>query len=104
MTVIPLEKTALTLPEVAELAKAGPIILTRAGKPLAAIKCLSPSEKEALTVAGNPRFKRSPPTPGAHCRRNAGFPWKTCDTNSGPPPSREEKSDARSSKSGLAGA
>jgi len=55
--VISLEKTNLTLPEAAELAKGGPVILTRAGKPLATIKQLSASEKEALALSTNPRFR-----------------------------------------------
>src|SRR5438128_11628890 len=57
MKVVPLEKTKLTLPEVAELAKDGPVILTRNGKPLASIKNLSGSDWEAVALASNPRFR-----------------------------------------------
>ena len=56
MKVIPLEDTKLTLPDVAELAKKGPVILTRRGKPLAAIKDLSGSDWESLSLANDPRF------------------------------------------------
>jgi len=57
MKVIPLEKTELSLPEAAELAKAGTIILTRRGKPLAAIKNLSGSDWESVSLADDPRFR-----------------------------------------------
>jgi hypothetical protein len=57
MKVIPLEKTALTLPEAAELAKGDTIILTRGGQPLAAIQDLSGSDWESVSLANNPRFR-----------------------------------------------
>lgn len=56
MKVVSLEKATLTLPEVAELAKKGPVILTRAGKPLAAVKDLSGSDWESVALANNPKF------------------------------------------------
>jgi hypothetical protein len=57
MKVIPLEKTALTLPEVAEMARSDVVVLTRKGKPLATIKHLSEAEWEALALANNPQFQ-----------------------------------------------
>jgi hypothetical protein len=57
MRVIPVEKTDLTLPDVAELAKRGTIILTRNGKPLAAVNDLSGSDWESVSLANNPRFR-----------------------------------------------
>ncbi|HXG11084.1 MAG TPA: hypothetical protein VNK04_15095 [Gemmataceae bacterium] len=56
MKVIPLEKVELTLPEVADMAKAGPVILTRNGRPLAAVKDLSGSDWESVSLANNPQF------------------------------------------------
>jgi hypothetical protein len=56
MKVIPLEDTDLTLPDAATLAKHGTIILTRKGRPLAAIKAISGSDWESLSLANNPRF------------------------------------------------
>jgi hypothetical protein len=56
MKVVPVEKTDLTLPELAEMAKAGPVILTRKGEPLAAIKDLSGSDWESVSLANNPQF------------------------------------------------
>ena len=41
MKVVALEKTNLTLPDAAEMARGGTVILTRDGKPLAVIKGLS---------------------------------------------------------------
>ena len=57
MKVVPLEKTDLTLPDIAELAKGGTVILTRKGKPLAAIKDLSGSDWESVSLANSPRFR-----------------------------------------------
>jgi len=54
--VVSLENANLTLPEVAELAKDGPVILTRNGKPLAAVKDLSGSDWESVALANNPQF------------------------------------------------
>ena len=55
MKVLPIEETNLT--EVAELARSGTVILTRKGKPLAAIKDLSHSDWESVSLANNPRFR-----------------------------------------------
>lgn len=49
MKVVPLEKVELTLPEVAELARSGTVILTRKGKPCAAVKDLSDTDWEAVS-------------------------------------------------------
>jgi len=57
MRVVPLEKTDLTLPDIAELAKGGTVILTRKGKPLAAIKDLSGSDWESVSLANSPKFR-----------------------------------------------
>src|SRR6266480_2772338 len=56
MKVVPVEQVELTLPELAALARTGPIILTRKGKPLASIKYLSGSDWESISLANNPRF------------------------------------------------
>jgi hypothetical protein len=56
MKVVPPDKADLTLPDVAEMAKNGPVILTRRGKPLAAVKDLSGFDWEAVSLANNPRF------------------------------------------------
>ncbi len=56
MKVVPLEKTTLTLPDVADLAREGPVILTRQGEPVAAIQDLSESDWESVALANNPRF------------------------------------------------
>jgi hypothetical protein len=53
---VELEKTTLTVPDLAELAKQGPVILTRNGKPLVAVKDLSGSDWESVSLANDPRF------------------------------------------------
>ena len=57
MKMVELEKTELTLPDAAELARGGSIILTRDGKPLAVIKGLSGSDWESVALASNPQFR-----------------------------------------------
>ena len=56
MHIVPLEK--MTLSEVAELARSGTVILTRRGKPCAAVKDLSDSDWEAVSLANNPHFRQ----------------------------------------------
>ena len=57
MKLVALEKTDLTLPDAAELARGGTVILTRDGKPLAVIKDLSGSDWESVALASNPQFR-----------------------------------------------
>ena len=57
MKVLKLETTDLSLPEMAKLAKDGPIIFTRKGKPVLAVRDLSKSDWESLALAENPRFQ-----------------------------------------------
>ena len=56
MNTIDLEKTALTIPELARLAKSGTVIISCNGKPLAAVKDLSGSDWESVSLANNTRF------------------------------------------------
>jgi hypothetical protein len=56
MKVVPVEKTDLTVGELAQLAKEGPVILTRKGKPLAAVRDLSGADWESVSLANNPQF------------------------------------------------
>ena len=56
MKKVEVEGTTLTVPELAELAKQGPVILTRRGKPSAAVKDLAGSDWESIALANNPRF------------------------------------------------
>jgi hypothetical protein len=56
MKVVALEESDVTVPDLAEMAKDGPVILTRNGKPLAAVKDLSGSDWESVALANNPRF------------------------------------------------
>lgn len=58
MKLVELEKSKLTLAELAKMAKTGPVILTRKGQPLAAVKDLSHSDWEAISLANNPRFQK----------------------------------------------
>jgi hypothetical protein len=56
MKVVPLEQTTLTMTVLAELVKEGPVILTRDGQPLLAVKDVSGSDWESVSLASNPRF------------------------------------------------
>ncbi len=56
MKVVPLEKTDLTVPGLAELVKEGTVILIRNGQPVLAVKDVSGSDWESVSLASNPRF------------------------------------------------
>ncbi len=53
---IALEETDLTVPDLARLAKNGLVILTRKGKPLAAVRDVSGTDWESVSLANNPKF------------------------------------------------
>jgi len=57
MNVVPLENADMTLPDLAALARTGTVILTRNGKPLAAVRHLSQADWESVSLADNPRFR-----------------------------------------------
>jgi hypothetical protein len=54
MNVVPLEQTTLTMAELAELVKQGPVILTRDGQPLLVVKDVSGSDWKSVSLASNP--------------------------------------------------
>jgi hypothetical protein len=56
MNVMPVEESSLTVAELAELVKAGTVILTRNGQPLLSVKDVSGSDWESISLASNPKF------------------------------------------------
>jgi hypothetical protein len=56
MKVVPLDETTLTLSALADMAKDGTVILTRKGRPLVAVKDVSGSDWESLSLASNTQF------------------------------------------------
>ena len=56
MKVVAVEGAQLTLPEVADLARSEPVILTRRGKPVAAVRTLAGSDWESVALANHPEF------------------------------------------------
>jgi hypothetical protein len=57
MKVVPLEEASMTLPELVELAKVEPVILTLGGQPMVSVRDLSGSDWESASLANNPRFQ-----------------------------------------------
>ncbi len=57
MNRVELDDTELSIPDLAELAKKGTVILTRNGKALAAVKTLPGADWESISLASNPRFQ-----------------------------------------------
>jgi len=56
MKVIALEGNVPTFPELEELVKHGPVILTRNGLPLMTVKDVTGSDWEAVSLSSDPRF------------------------------------------------
>jgi hypothetical protein len=54
--VLALEDTTLTVPDLAELVREGPVIVTRNGQPWMTVKDVSGSDWESVSLASNPRF------------------------------------------------
>jgi hypothetical protein len=57
MRIVPLDETTLTVAQLEEMVKDGPVILTRNGQPLLAVKDVSGSDWESVSLASNPRFR-----------------------------------------------
>ena len=56
MKKICLEDTTLTAAQLANMAQKQPVILTRKGKPVVAVRDLSGLDWESISLANNPRF------------------------------------------------
>ena len=56
MKVIALEGNGLTVPDLEELVKQGPVILTRNGLPLMSVKDVTGSDWESVSLSSDPRF------------------------------------------------
>ena len=56
MKTVAVEDTTLTAEDLARLAEKEPIILTRKGQPLVAVRDLSGSDWESVSLANNPKF------------------------------------------------
>ena len=56
MKVVPIEGTALTVPELIELAQKEAVILTRDGRPLVSVRDVSGSDWESASLSQNPEF------------------------------------------------
>jgi hypothetical protein len=88
MNWIELEKTTISVSDLANLARNGTVILTQKGKPLVAVKDLSQRDWESISLANNPRFlalieasresyRREGGIPLANIRQELGFPAKS---------------------------
>ncbi len=56
MKMVAVEDTAMTAEELARMAEKEPVILTRNGEPLVAVKDVSSSDWETVSLANNPQF------------------------------------------------
>jgi hypothetical protein len=89
MNVVPIENA--NLPEVTKLARSGTVILTQNGKPLAAVKDLSNSDWESVSLANNPRFRELIEASRHSIREEGGIPLEDLRKDLGlkaPKPSR----------------
>ena len=57
MKVVPLEGTAMTVPELVQLVTGGSVVLTRDGQPVVVVRDISSSDWESASLVGNPRFR-----------------------------------------------
>jgi hypothetical protein len=57
MKVIPIESSTLTIPDLEQLVKQGPVVLTRNGLPMMTVNDAQGSDWEAVSLRSNPRFQ-----------------------------------------------
>ena len=98
MKVVAVEDAKLTLPEVAELAKSEPVILTRKGKPVAAVRDLTGSDWESVALANNPDFLALIEESRRSYREQGGIPLETIQAEMGPPPKPRASGNKGSSR------
>jgi hypothetical protein len=56
MKIVALEQTRMTVAELAEMVKEGPVVLTRDGQPVVSVKDLAASDWESVSLASNREF------------------------------------------------
>lgn len=56
MKLLAIEGNKKSIADLAQMAKAGPVILTRHGKPMAAVRDLTGKDWESISLANNPQF------------------------------------------------
>jgi hypothetical protein len=97
MKLVPVETTKLTLPDIAELAKAGTIVLTRRGRPLATAKSVAGSDWESVALANNPDFIAIIEESRRSYREEGGLSFEEVRKNLGlkKPPTRRRKETER---------
>jgi hypothetical protein len=74
MKSVALEETNLTAEELVALARKQPVILTRGGKPVVAVKDLTGSDWESVALANSPRFIALIEESRRSYRREGGIP------------------------------
>src|SRR4051812_8869461 len=57
MKVVAIEGSTLSVSQLVELVSEGPVILTRGGEPLVAVRDIAGSDWESTSLAENPRFQ-----------------------------------------------
>ena len=83
MKVVALEQTTMTVTELAELVKEGPVILTRDGQPVVSVKDLAASDWESVSLASHPEFTDSrSKNHAAPTVSREGRAWRTFVVNS----------------------
>src|SRR5947208_16414791 len=97
MKTVALEETTLTAEELAALARKQPVILTRGGKPVVAVKDLSGSDWESVSLANNARFIELIEESRRSYRREGGTPVAQVRKRLGLQPLRQKKA-ARGNK------
>jgi hypothetical protein len=100
MNKVDVEATSLTVPDLTELAKKGPVILTRKGKPLAAVKDLSGKDWESIALANNPRFLALIEESRRSYREQGGIPLDKIRRELGLAPNRRPGTRKRKDKRG----
>lgn len=93
MKVIAVEESTLSLPDLAELAKDGPVILTQKGEPLASVQMLDGADWESVALANDPGFTALIEEARRHCRAHGAISLESVLQELGLKPAPRRRSD-----------
>jgi hypothetical protein len=93
MKLIAIEDSTMSLPQVVDMAKNGPVILTRDGQPRATVRDLSKADAERAALANNPEFQAIIAASRESLRKRGGIPLDEVRKQLGlkTPPARRRK-------------
>jgi hypothetical protein len=98
MKVVALEKTVLSVVDLARMAMKEAVILTRRGKPFVSVKSVFGNDWESVSLANNPRFRAIIEDARRSYRKDGGIPIDEVRKELGLAPLKKRRGHSRGRK------